>query len=138
MDALDADGLVRGVVVEYPSGVRLRFGALTVEAAMRLMHDLGQPAPKVAMPSVEDVRAFLQREATVRPVKTSAIHEHFLGRRYNCRGGDRSTYNAMMHRLRRARTAINQGAEWECVTAIAEDDSGEDTWFLAPRRPPRG
>lgn len=138
MDTLDADDLVRGVVVEYPNGVRLRFASLTIEAAARLMHDLGQPSPKVALPSVEDVRAFLQREATVHPVKTSAIQEHFLGRRYTSRGGDRSTYNAMMHRLRRARAAINAGAEWECVTALSEDDSGEDTWFLAPRRTSRG
>lgn len=135
---MDLDGLVRGVVVEYPNGIRLRFASLTLEAAARLMHDLGQPAPKASLPSVEDVVAYLQREATVRPVKTSALHEHFLGRRYLSRGGDKATYNAMMHRLRRARETINAGTEWECVKALADDDSGEDTWFLAPRRPPRG
>lgn len=136
MDALD--GLVRGVVVEYPNGIRLRFASLSIEAAARLMHDLGQPAPKVALPSVEDVVAYLQREATVRPVKTSSIQEHFLGRRYVSRGPDKPTYNAMLHRLRRARQTINQGTEWDCETAPAMDDSGEDAWFLAPRRPPRG
>jgi hypothetical protein len=130
-----ADGLVRGVVVEYPNGVRLRFASLTVETASRLLHELGQPAPKVAVPSVQDVAAYLQREATVRPLKTSTIQEALLGRRYVSRGADRATYNAFMHRLRRARAAINAGAEWECVTAPAADDSGEDTWFLAPRRP---
>lgn len=136
MDALD--GFVRGVVVEYPNGVRLRFASLTVEAASRLMRELGKPAPKVALPSVDDVTSFLQREATVRPVKTSAVHEHFLGRRFATRGADKATYNAMRYRLDRAASAINASAEWECVRAPAADDSGEDTWFLAPRRVPHG
>jgi hypothetical protein len=135
LGTLSDAGVVRNVVVEYPNGVKLRLGSLTVEAAARLLRELGQgaaPAAEPALPSVEDLCSYLEAEARIRPIKTSEIHARFLGRRYASRGPDKPTYNAMKYRLRRAREAINAG-EWECLVAPAPDGSGEDAWFVAKR-----
>lgn len=134
---LAPDAVVRNVLVEYPNGIKLRLGSLTVEAASRLLRELGQahesaPAGPV-LPTVEEVRAYLETEAKIKPVKTSEIHARFLGRRYYSRQGDKPTYNAMKYRLQRARDAINESSEWECLVAPAEDGSGEDAWFITKR-----
>jgi hypothetical protein len=131
------DAPVRNVLVEYPNGIKLRLGGLTVEAASRLLRELGQASDPASLgpvlPSVEEVRAYLEIEARVKPIKTSEIHTRFLGRRYYSRHPDKPTYNAMKYRLTRAREAINASPEWECIVAMAEDGSGEDAWFIAKR-----
>jgi hypothetical protein len=127
---------VRNVLVEYPNGIKLRLGTLTLEAASRLLRELGQAesdSTGPALPTVEEVRAYLETEAKLKPVKTSEIHTRFLGRRYYSRRPDKPTYNAMKYRLQRARDAINASPEWECLVALADDGSGEDAWFIAKR-----
>lgn len=134
----DLDGVVRNVLVEYPNGIKLRLGSLTVEAASRLLRELGHaPEPgsmSPALPTVDELRAYLEGEARVRPIKTSEIHVRFLGRRFYSRHSDKPTYNAMKYRLTRAREAIN-AAGWECIVAVADDGSGEDAWFVVPKVP---